>query len=178
MGFQWKENHQGCFVCVFFCVSALWVHEHGRLLCTHIGGLESGVCLCVRASVHVSMHRCIYVFSVLTPGPYNQHWARAWQGCSPPPCIVGPQQPGLKTTLRTKWVNSVWHVFNMVTLEQAAFDWKANIQAMQIINHGKRPINYSIKQSNSRINVGKRRGGWGGSQQRGRRRERAGNIKE
>lgn len=72
----------------------------------------------------------------------------------------------LKTTSRTKWVNSVWHVFNMVTLEQAAFDWKANIQAMQIINHGKRSINYSIKQSKSRINVEKQREGWwgGGSQ--------------
>ncbi len=59
-----------------------------------------------------------------------------------------------KMTSHVKWVNTSWHVFNMITLEQAAFDWKANIQAMQIINHKERHINYSIKQSNSRINVG------------------------
>lgn len=57
-------------------------------------------------------------------------------------------------TSHAKWVNTSWHVFNMITLEQAAFDWKANIQAMQIINHKEQCINYSIKQSNSRINVG------------------------
>lgn len=57
-------------------------------------------------------------------------------------------------TSHAKWVNTSWHVFNMITLEQAVFDWKANIQAMQIINHKERHINYSIKQSNSRINVG------------------------
>lgn len=59
----------------------------------------------------------------------------------------------LRMTSHAKWVNTSWHVFNMITLEQAAFDWKANIQAMQIINHKEQCINYSIKQSNSRINV-------------------------
>ena len=54
---------------------------------------------------------------------------------------------------------------------------------MQIINHGKRPINYSIKQSNSRINVGEaEREMRGLPAERGRggegERERVGNIKE
>lgn len=58
---------------------------------------------------------------------------------------------------------------------------------MQIINHGKRPINYSIKQSNSRINVGEQREGWGAhsrmkdsvrERDRERERETVGNIKE
>lgn len=129
-------------------------------------------CLTVRLCMYVYI--CMFSASVRTQGPCNQHRGSARQGYSPPLGIVGPRQPELKTTSRTKWVNSVWHVFNMVTLEQAAFDWKANIQAMQIINHGKRPINYSIKQSNSRINVGKWREGWAGSQQRGRERERLG----
>lgn len=44
---------------------------------------------------------------------------------------------------------------------------------MQIINHGKRPINYSIKQSNSRINVGEaERGMRGLPAERVRERER------
>lgn len=41
-------------------------------------------------------------------------------------------------------------------IRTSSFDWKANIQAMQIINHKERDINYSIKPSYSRINVGTR----------------------
>lgn len=159
-------------VCFCGCVSVhMGVCIHARLLI--YVGLELSVFLWVYLCVSKlnRMYICVFSMSVRTQGPCNQHWVSAWQGHSPPLSIVRPLQPELKTTSRTKWVNSVWHVFNMVTLEQAAFDWKANIQAMQIINHGKRPINYSIKQSNSRINVEKRREGWGGSQQKWRKRE-------
>lgn len=105
------------------------------------------------------------VFLLLVcPGPCTERRVRARHRRAP----WGLHSRIFGATSRTKWVNSVWHVFNMVTLEQAAFDWKANIQAMQIINHGKRSINYSLKPSNSRINVEEQREGWGGSQQRGR----------
>lgn len=187
MSFQWTENNKMRF-CVCFCRCAFVYMT--VFTCMPIWVLLVCVCewiwmsACLAACICMYVYICMFSVSVITLGPCNQHRASAWQGYSPPLSIVGPQQPELKTTSRTKWVNSVWHVFNMVTLEQAAFDWKANIQAMQIINHGKRPINYSIKQSNSRINVGKWREGWAGSQQRGwerggeRERERAGNIKE